>query len=199
MKRKTPARHSPEKIKNALANLEAGKTLTEVARELGVSKSLICYWRDHATHLVPEEGQQSGRNKQDTRSRKFISRCWQSIGLAFKKLDVELNAEKPQGIRDLALAIAVLVDKLNQAAQNLKAQAAPGSISDWSMNEDTLLILRQHREAKTARPPEEKIVEAGLEAPPLEPQKKADGGEAKQGGTSPAEPKKAQPGAPGVD
>ncbi|MBI4369727.1 MAG: transposase [Elusimicrobia bacterium] len=199
MKRKSPTRHSPEKIKNALAKLEAGKPLTEIAKDLGVSKSLVSYWRDHATQIMPQEGQRSSRSKQDTRSRKFIAHCWQSIGLAFKKLDMELKADKPQGIRDLALAIAVLIDKLNQAAQNLKAQAAPGAASAWSMSEDTLLILRQHREANPGEPPEKKIAEAGLEASDLEQQKRAKGGEANQSEIIPTEAKKAQPGAPGVD
>jgi hypothetical protein len=174
MKNRTPQRHDPAKIKDALAQLEAGKSLTDVAREFGVSKSLVCYWRDHAAELVPEQGRQSGKGKQNIRSRKFVLQCWQSIGLAFKRLDAELKSDKPHGVRDLALAIAVLADKMGQAAQKLETQATPSAAAAWSMSEDTLLILRQHRETK--EPPAKIIVEASLAGSGLEPQKRTEGG-----------------------
>lgn len=198
MRNKTPIRHNPEKIKNALAELEAGKPLTEVAKRAGVNKSVVCYWRDHAAQLVPEQAR-SGKNKQNARSRKFVLQCWQSIGLAFKRLDAELRADKPHGIRDLALAIAVLADKMGQAAQKLEAQAAPSAAANWSMSEDTLLILRQHREAKTAEPPANQIIAAGLGGPSPEPQKRPAGGEAIAAEVVPIEPGRAQRGAVGGD
>ncbi|HAZ09089.1 MAG TPA: hypothetical protein DCZ01_11355 [Elusimicrobia bacterium] len=179
MKNRTPQRHDPAKIKDALAQLEAGKSLTDVAREFGVSKSLVSYWRDNAAELVPEQGRQSGKGKQNVRSRKFVLQCWQSIGLAFKRLDAELKSDKPHGVRDLALAIAVLADKMTQASQKLETQAAPSAAAGWSMSEDTLLILRQHREAKLPVPPEKiVVVEASLAGSGLEPQKRPEGGAA---------------------
>lgn len=196
MRRAKNVRHSPEKIKNALAKLEAGKSLTDVAREAGVNKSVVCYWRDHAAQLVAEPGRQAGKSKQNARSRRFILQCWQSIGLAFKKLDSELKTEKPHGIRDLALAIAVLADKMGQAAQKLEAQAAPSAAAGWSMSEDTLLILRQHREAKAA-PPAEKIVEASLAASGLEPQKRGGADAAIPAELAADQPKTAQRGGVG--
>jgi len=197
MKNKTPTRHSPEKIKDALAKLEAGQTLTVVAKEFGVSKSLVCYWRDHAAELVPEQGRQAGKSKQNVRSRKFVLQCWQSIGLAFKRLDAELKSDKPHGVRDLALAIAVLADKMGQASQKLETQAAPSAAAGWSMSEDTLLILRQHREAKG--PPAKIIVEASLAASGLEPQKGPAGGAAIPAEVVADEPGQAQRGAAGGD
>ena len=194
MKNKTPARHSPEKIKDALAQLEAGKSLTAVAKELDVSKSLVSYWRDHAAELVPEQGRQSGKSKQNVRSRKFVLQCWQSIGLAFKRLDAELKSEKPHGVRDLALAIAVLADKMGQASQKLETQAAPSAAAGWSMSEDTLLILRQHREEKPPDPPAKMIVEVSLAASGLEPQKRDAGGAAIPAEVVAAEPGQAQRG-----
>ncbi|MEK6536044.1 MAG: hypothetical protein AABZ63_00980 [Actinomycetota bacterium] len=176
MKNRTPQRHDPAKIKDALAQLEAGKSLTDVAKEFGVSKSLVSYWRDNAAELVPEQGRQSGRGKQNVRSRKFVLQCWQSIGLAFKRLDAELKSDKPHGVRDLALAIAVLADKMGQASQKLETQATPSAAAAWSMSEDTLLILRQHRETK--EPPAKIIVEASLAASGLEPQKRTECGAA---------------------
>lgn len=197
MKGKTPQRHDPEKIKSALAQLEAGKPLTDVAKEFGVSKSLVCYWRDHATELVPEQGRQAGKNKQNVRSKKFVLQCWQSIGLAFRRLDAELKSDKPHGVRDLALAIAVLADKMGQASQKLEAQAAPSAAAGWSMSEDTLLILRQHRETKD--PPGKIIVEASLAGSGFEPQKRAAGGAAIPAEVVAAEPGQAQRGAAGGD
>ena len=117
--------------------------------------------------------------------------------MAFKKLDSELKAEKPHGIRDLALAIAVLADKMGQAAQKLETQAVPSAAAGWSMSEDTLLILRQHREAKTAEPPVNQIIAAGLGGPSPEPQKRPVGGEAIAAEVLPIEPDKAQRGAAG--
>lgn len=175
MKNKTPTRHSPEKIKNALTLLQT-KPLSEVAKDLGVSKSLLVYWRDHA--VAPESKQNlPALRKLTERNRKFMDRCWTSISLAFRKLDAELKKEKPTGIRDLALSIAVLADKMAQAKQNLQMQATPSS-PEWSVTEDTLTIMRRHREGKTAQPPTEKIAEVNLETSSLELQKRA--GEAAQ-------------------
>lgn len=196
MKGKTPQRHDPEKIKSALAQLEAGKPLTDVAKEFSVSKSLVCYWRDHAEELVPEKGR-SAKSKQNVRSKKFVLQCWQSIGLAFRRLDVELKSDKPHGVRDLALAIAVLADKMGQASQKLETQAAPSAAAGWSMSEDTLLILRQHRETK--EPPAKIIVEASLGGSGLEPQKRPVGGAATPAEVVTDEPGQAQRSAPGGD
>lgn len=192
MKNRTPQRHDPAKIKDALAKLEAGQSLSDVAKEFGVSKSLVCYWRDHATELVPEQGMQSGKGKQNVRSRKFVLQCWQSIGLAFKRLDAELKSDKPHGVRDLALAIAVLADKMGQASQKLETQAAPSAAAGWSMSEDTLLILRQHREEKPSDPPAKIIVEASLAVSGLEPQKRPEGGAVIPAEVVPNEPEKPQ-------
>jgi len=199
MKRPKNARHSPEKIKDALAKLEGGQPLTDVAKELGVSKSLVSYWRDHAAELAPEQGWQAGKSKQNVRSRKFILQCWQSIGLAFKRLDAELKSEKPHGVRDLALAIAVLADKMSQASQKLETQAAPSAAAGWSMSADTLLILRQHREEKSPEPPAKIIVGASLAGSGLEPQKRTDGGAAIPAEIVADEPGQAQRGAAGGD
>lgn len=193
MKNRTPQRHDPAKIKDALAKLEAGQSLSDVAKEFGVSKSLVCYWRDHAAELVPEQGLQSGKGKQNVRSRKFVLQCWQSIGLAFKRLDAELKSDKPHGVRDLALAIAVLADKMGQASQKLETQAAPSAAAGWSMSEDTLLILRQHREEKPSDPPAKIIVEASLAVSGLEPQKRPEGGAAISAEAIIVEPEKPQP------
>jgi hypothetical protein len=173
MKQRTPTRHKPEEIKNALAQLGTGKPLSEVAKQIGVSKSLIVYWRDHAEPLDSKQSRVPALRKQNERTRKFIERCWTSITLAFRKLDDELKKEKPAGIRDLALAIAVLADKMSQASQNLHTQTAPSS-SEWAVTEDTLMIMRRHKEAKTAQPLAEKITEGNLEASILELQKRAE-------------------------
>ncbi len=196
MKNKSPQRHSPEKIKGALAKLAAGKPLTDVAKELGISKGLLSYWKSHADQSLTSRMPTSLQSKTDKRSKAFIDHCWTSIGLTFHRLDGELKKEKPQGIRDLALTIAVLADKMSQAAQALKAQSAPAS-SGWSASEDTLMILRQHKEVKSADPLKEKIVETNLGASGLEPQKR-------EAAADPAGPKSignttetAQRGAPG--
>ena len=171
MKNKSPQRHSPEKIKGALAKLASGKALTDVAKELGISKGLLSYWKSHADQPLASRTQTALQTKTDKRSKTFIDHCWKSIALAFHRLDGELKKEKPQGIRDLALTIAVLADKMSQAAQNLRAQSAP-SVSGWSVSEDTLMILQQHKEVKSTDPLKEKIIETNLSAPGLEPQKK---------------------------
>lgn len=173
MKQRTPTRHKPEVIKHALAQLGTGKPLSEIAKQLGVSKSLLVYWRDHAELSDNKQSRMPSLRKQNERTRKFMDRSWTSITLAFKKLDEELKKEKPVGIRDLALAIAVLADKMAQARQNLQIQMTPSS-PEWSVTEDTLMIMRRHKEAKVAQPPAEKIEKATLEAASLEPQKRAE-------------------------
>lgn len=167
MKNKTPNKHDPEKIRKALALLESGKTLTDVARDFGISKSLLSYWRDHAGDMPAGQGD----DKRPERTRKFITRCWNSIALAFKRLDSELRKEKPLGVRDLALAIAILRDKLAQAEQTVRSQAAPAS-TEFTVSEDTWMILQRHREAKVSGPPAENSTKPGLGASGLEQQKR---------------------------
>lgn len=171
MKNKSPQRHSPEKIKRALARLASGKPLTDVAKELGVSKGLLSYWKNHSAQSNGPPEPTKLRFKSDKRSLAFIEHCWKSIGLAFGRLDVELKKEKPQGIRDIALTIAVLTDKMSQVTQNLRSNAAPRSVG-WTASEDTLLILRQHKDVQSAEPLKEKIIETNLAVPGLEPQKR---------------------------
>ena len=172
MKNKTPTRHKPEVIKNALAQLGSGKSLSEVAKQIGISKSLLVYWREHAEPADAKQSQVPALRKHNERTRKLMDRCWTSISLAFRKLDEELKKEKPVSIRDLALTIAVLADKMAQAKQNLQMQATPAS-PEWSVTEDTLMIMRRHKEGKSAQPPGEKIEKANLEASGLELQKRA--------------------------
>jgi transposase-like protein len=167
MKDKTPQKHKRDEIQKALALLESGQTLSDVAKEFSISKSLLSYWRDHASEIPNDQTD----NKKPERTRKFITRCWNSIALAFKKLDSELKKEKPLGVRDLALAIAVLRDKLAQAEQNMRSQAVPAS-TEFTVSEDTWMILQRHREAKVSTPPAENIAKPGLGAAGLEQQKR---------------------------
>ncbi len=196
MKNKSPQRHSPEKIKRALARLASGKPLTDVAKELGVSKGLLSYWKNHSAQSNPTQEPAKLRFKSDKRSLAFIEHCWKSIGLAFGRLDDELKKEKPQGIRDLALTIAVLTDKMSQVTQNLRSNATPRSVG-WTASEDTLMILRQHKEVKSTDPLKEKIVETNLSVPGLEPQKKEGVADPTSANPASNHPQIAQRGAPG--
>ena len=198
MRRKPPTKHSPDEVKQALAKLQTGEPLADVARHFGINKSLLVYWRDRAGQLDAKLPKGQAARRGSERTRKFIERCWSSIMLAFKKLDGELKKDKPQGIRDLALAIAVLRDKLAQAAQTLQAHAGPVA-AGFTVSEDTLTIIRKHREAQSVAPPAEKIAEGSLGGPGLEPQKGDAGGAAIPAEIVPPEPGTAQPGAPGVD
>lgn len=170
MRRKPPTKHSPEEVKQALARLQTGEALADVAKHFGVNKSLLVYWRDRAGQLDARQPRTQAAGKGNERTRKFIERCWGSITLAFKKLDGELKKEKPQGIRDLALAIAVLRDKLSQATQSLNAQSAPAA-SGFTASEDTLMILRRHRETQVAAPHGKIVAEPSLAGTSPEPQK----------------------------
>lgn len=174
MRRDKPKRHDPEKVKQALALLQTGKSLSDVARHFDVSKSLLSYWRNHAGQADVKQDRLPAR-KANERTRRFIERCWGTIRLAFKKLDGELGRDKPMGVRDLALCIAVLRDKLSQAEQNLHAKAAPSS-SGFTVSEDTWLILKRHRESQVAATPAENPVGENLGGPGLEPQKVGEGG-----------------------
>lgn len=193
MKRKTQARHKAEEIDKAVARVQAGEPLSNVAKELGVSKSLVSYWIEHADRLVPSKTAAVPASPKATlRTRKFIEQCATTIALAFERLKAELRKDAPKGVKDLGLMIAVLYDKQTQAAQRLEGQA-PRAVQDWSASEDTLLILRQHRETSVARPPAENIVAASLEPSGLEQQKGAAAGAAIPTEIVPVEPEKAQP------
>lgn len=54
MRRRGPQKHATAKIAKAIMQHEAGTPLAEVARQHGVSKSVVKYWIDHAEKFVPE-------------------------------------------------------------------------------------------------------------------------------------------------
>ena len=171
MKRKPQARHKAEDIKQAVARIQGGESLSVVARELGVSKSLASYWVDHADQHS-EDSPVASSPKTVLRARRFIEQCTTIIALAFERLKTELKADSPRSVKDLGLLIAVLHDKQTQAAQRLEGQA-PRNTQEWSASEDTLLILRQHKTSSVVVPPANNIVEASLEVSGLEQQKNA--------------------------
>ncbi|MEK7721260.1 MAG: hypothetical protein AAB359_02595 [Elusimicrobiota bacterium] len=172
MKRKPQARHKAEEIKKAVARIQGGESLSLVAKDCGISKSLASYWVEHADRLVPADSTVSSSPKSVLRTRRFIEQCATAISLAFKRLKTELKKDAPKGVKDLGLLIAVLHDKQTQAAQRLDIPAQEDD-QDWSASEDTLLILRQHRSAKSDAPPEKNIVEVSVEASGLEQQNRA--------------------------
>lgn len=197
MKRKAQARHKAEVIEKAVARIQGGEPLSAVAKDLGVSKSLASYWVEHADRMIPAAAAGLALSpKSALRTRRFIERCAAAIELAFQRLKTELKSDAPKGVKDLGLLIAVLYDKQTQAAQRLETQA-PRAAQDWSASEDTLLILRRHREGSVASTPGEISVEASLEASPLEPQKKAAANEPTEAKPPASEPQKDQRGAVG--
>lgn len=48
-----PNKHSKSKIAEAIMRHEAGTTISEIARQEDVSKSLVKYWIDHADKYLP--------------------------------------------------------------------------------------------------------------------------------------------------
>ena len=193
MKRKAQARHKPDEVKRAVARIQGGESLSAVAKDLGVSKSLVAYWIEHADRLLPSTGSSALTSpKNALRTRKFIEQCLATIALAFECLKAELKKDSPKGVKDLGLLIAVLYDKKTQASQRLEGQT-PRAAQDWSASEDTLLILRQHREGGVARPPAKNTVAASLEAAALEQQKGTAGGAAIPAEVVPVEPEKMSP------
>ena len=170
MKRKAQVRHKAEEIKKAVARIQGGESLSLVAKDCGISKSLASYWVDHADRLVPVDSTVSASPKSVLRARRFIEQCATAIALAFERLKTELKKDSPKGVKDLGLLIAVLHDKQTQALQRLEVPAQEGA-QEWSASEDTLLILRQHRTGSIVTPPEKNIVEASLEVSGLEQQK----------------------------
>ena len=193
MKNKSPTRHKAEEIKKAVDRIQGGEPLSAVAKELGVSKSLASYWVEHADRLVPAAATSGLASPKTTlRTRKFIEQCATTIALAFERLKAELKKDAPKGVKDLGLLIAVLYDKQAQASQRLEGQA-PRAAQDWSASEDTLLILRRHRETGAEQPPAENIVAASVGPSGLERQKGAAGGAAIPAEAVLVEPEQPQP------
>ncbi|HBW23298.1 MAG: hypothetical protein A2X28_06450 [Elusimicrobia bacterium GWA2_56_46] len=171
MKRKPQARHKTEDIQKAVARIQNGESLSVVAKDVGVSKSLASYWVEHADRLVPADSVSSSP-KSILRTRRFIEQCAVTIALAFERLKIELKKDSPKGVKDLGLLIAVLHDKQTQAAQRLEVPSSDDD-QEWSASEDTLLILRQHKSSKVSTPSEKNIVEASVDVSALEQQKTA--------------------------
>jgi len=172
MKRKPQTRHKTEDIQKAVARIQGGESLSVVAKELGVSKSLASYWLDRADRYLPAEASAPVSGKQMMRTRRFVEQCAVAIALAFDRLKIELRKDAPKGVKDLGLLIAVLFDKQVQAAQKSEAPAQQDD-QDWTDSEDTLLILRQHRSGKPGDTPEKTTAKPGEGASGLEQQNRA--------------------------
>lgn len=174
MSRRPPTKHSFEVIKTALRKVvRENKSITSVAKELNVAKSLMKYWLEHFMHLLEEKAPATGNPKANERTRAFMEKAWTSMNIAFEKLDKELKAESPRGVRDLVLAVSILFDKLTQASQQLNA-LAPAQSKVLEVSEDTLMILKRHMERRTIEPKtvEAEPVETHLDAAHPEQQKK---------------------------
>lgn len=54
MKRRGPSKHPLAKITAAIMKHQAGTSISQIAKEAGVNKSLVKYWLDHADRYIPD-------------------------------------------------------------------------------------------------------------------------------------------------
>lgn len=172
MKRKNQTRHSNEQIQQALARVKGGESLTKVAESLGIAKSLIKYWKDRNIQGSPHSTVSSSTIQMNQRTRKFMDKCWTSMGLGFRQLQKELKKETPKAVKDLTLCVSILFDKLLAASQSLQSQSTPDAPQNWEGSEETLMILQRHHQSKAPEVVTVEAQEVSLSAPTLEQEKK---------------------------
>lgn len=109
MNRKGPLKYPQEMIQSAIARMEGGAKLSSLARELGVAKTTLQYWLDHANRYVAEE-----KNDTSVASRikgRMSREVWDIIFSSLRILKGKLSEASP---RDLVQIVSELFDRQAQ-------------------------------------------------------------------------------------
>lgn len=109
MSRKGPQRYPTEVIQGAIARLEKGARLADIARELNVPKNTVKYWLDHANKHLPDTA--NARPVEARIHARLTRETWDIIFAALKALRGKLA---DASVRDLVAVVSELFDRQAQ-------------------------------------------------------------------------------------
>jgi len=120
--KKGPQKHSSEVIQSAIAKFEGGASLSNIAREIGVEKSTVKYWLDHANRFAGESHTSPLTSRIQTR---LTRESWDLIFLSLK----EIRRKLPEAsIRDLVTLMGELFDRQAQFGKALGSNTVPEKV-----------------------------------------------------------------------
>lgn len=144
MKRKGPQRYPTEVIQAAIARLENGARLADIARELKVPKNTVKYWLDHANKHLPET---SNVTPGAARIHNRLTReTWDIIFAALKVLRGKLA---DASVRDLIYAISELFDRQAQFGALTGKGRVPDKVMEKS--EEVRITVQKFLQKRTAK------------------------------------------------
>ncbi len=150
MKRKGPQRYPTEMIQAAVARLESGGRLADIARELNVPKNTVKYWLDHANKHLPEN---SKATPIATRIHNRLTReTWDIIFAALKTLRGKL-AEAT--VRDLVAVISELFDRQAQFGALSGKSAIPEKVLEKS--EEVRITVQKFLQKRSVEAPKSSL------------------------------------------
>lgn len=146
MSRKGPQRYPTEVIQGAIARLEKGARLADIARELNVPKNTVKYWLDHANKHLPET---SNARPVEARIHARLTReTWDIIFAALKALRGKLA---DASVRDLVAVVSELFDRQAQFGALAGKTQAPEKVFEKTEElRITVQKVLQERAAKDA-------------------------------------------------
>jgi len=116
-----------EVIQSAIQKFEGGARLTNIARELGVSKTTVKYWLDHANKFL---GDGTAESPIATRIQKRLTReTWDIIFAALKVLRKKLPDAGP---KDLVQIIGELFDRQSRFGSIGSRNEVPAKVIEAS-------------------------------------------------------------------
>ena len=124
--KKGPTKHSKEVIQSAISKFENGARLSAIARELGVEKTTVKYWLDHASRFAAESAGSPVTSRIQSR---LTKEAWDLIFMSLK----EIKRKLPEAnIKDLVSLLGELFDRQAQFGKALGSNAVPEKVLERS-------------------------------------------------------------------
>lgn len=117
-------KYKREQIQNALLKLKSGQSLTDVAKELGASKSTVSYWISRESSFLPEENLRH-KTISDYQQR-FAHVSWDNLFKVSKRITHRLDEATFSELVRLLESLSEIIGRMTPTVQlQLKADVGP--------------------------------------------------------------------------
>ena len=124
--KKGPLKHSKDVIQSAITKFANGGKLSAIARELGVEKTTVKYWLDHANRFITDSQDNPIATRMQTR---LTKESWDIMFMTLK----EIKRKLPDAtIKDLIALLGELYTREAQFGRGLASNPVPEKIIERS-------------------------------------------------------------------
>lgn len=122
-------KYKREQVQAALLKLKSGQSLTDVAKELGASKSTVSYWISRESSFLPEESLQP-KTISDYQQR-FAHVSWDNLFKVSKRITHRLDEATFSELVRLLESLSEIIGRMTPTVQlQLKADVGP-TVEDY--------------------------------------------------------------------